>query len=79
MYNIGELRVREGEEEMFKKRGEEIDNMEWEKPCLFMHINECRRVEEASDKYPELEVCKLCITGRIEGHLFNISKALSSR
>jgi len=37
--------------------------------CKFMNLRECRTVKGE----PNLEMCKLCILGRIEQHLYRLS------
>jgi len=37
--------------------------------CRFMSIEECRQLKVGVEN---LEICRLCILGRIEGHLFDL-------
>ena len=38
--------------------------------CDFMTLNECKR--KVAGENPDRDICRLCIMGRMEGHLFDL-------
>jgi len=50
---------------------------EEKRECQFTTLEECRKLEVGSPL--DLDMCKVCLLGRIEGHLYRISNTLSNR
>ena len=48
-----------------------------ERPCDFMSVNNCQKFEVGDETV--LDICRLCIMGRMEGHLFDIKVSLNKK